>query len=123
MSAFDDLPEADQRLARSLQSTLRASEELDYVTAARLRAARARALAPLPHPMRNWLYASGGLTAAVLVAVLVLWRQPLADAPVAADIAGGQADVLDVLTDEVDADFYDDLDLYRWLDRSQDGRA
>jgi hypothetical protein len=34
-----------------------------------------------------------------------------------------QAEALDVLTDDVDADLYEDLDLYRWLEREHDGAA
>ena len=127
MSPFKELPEADQQLAQSLQAGLRASEELDYVTASRLRAARARAVAAARRPARGGLYASGGLTAAAIVAAVLLLQAPhlsqVAAPPFPESGAGTQADALDVLTDEVDADFYEDLDLYRWLARSHDGDA
>ena len=32
-----------------------------------------------------------------------------------------EAATLDVLSDELDADFYEDLELYRWLDHSRGG--
>jgi hypothetical protein len=34
-----------------------------------------------------------------------------------------QAEAIEILTDDEDADFYEDLDLYRWLDRNHDGTA
>ena len=45
MSDFEDLDEHDRALAQRLRAQLRASEELDYVTQAKLSAARARAVA------------------------------------------------------------------------------
>ena len=124
MTAFDELPDADQQLARSLQASLRASEELDFVTASRLRAVRARALSGMRRPARGWLYASGGLTAAAVVAAILVLHSPHPAAPLSGESpAGAQAEALDVLTDDVDADFYEDLELYRWLAASHDGDA
>ena len=124
MTAFDDLSAQDQELARSLQATLRANESLDYVTAAKLRAARARALSHTKRAARSWLFASSGLTAAAIVAVVLVLRMPHSGVPVATEApASSQVEALDVLTDDVDADFYEDLDLYQWLARNQDGAA
>lgn len=124
MNGFDDLTEQDQTLARRLQRHLQTSEaSLDYVTATRLRAARARALDGSSGTRRGgWLLASGGLTAAVAVAALLLTHGPLA--PHASSGGGavpGAPASIDVLSDELDPDFYEDLELYRWLDRSHDG--
>jgi hypothetical protein len=124
MSTFDELPDAERQLAQSLRASLRADEDLDFVTASRLRAARARALAaPRPAP-RGWLYASGGLTAAAIVAAVIVLRMPLPTLPHAAETGTtAQADAIEILTDDEDADFYEDLELYRWLDRNHDGAA
>jgi len=124
MSSFDDLPEPDRELARSLQSSLRADEALDFVTASRLRAARARALDTARPAQRGWWYASGGLTAAAVIAAVIVLRVPQPTLPHPSDAGStAQADAIEVLTDDVDADFYEDLELYRWLDRNHDGAA
>jgi hypothetical protein len=118
---LDELGEGERALALRLRAMLRESETTDVGTAARLAAARARALdAPRPTVPR-WLWAPGGLTAAAILAALVVQsglpgRQPGDARELAA------AEALEVLTDEVDADFYEDLDLYRWL-AEEDGRA
>lgn len=128
MTGPDDLPPRDQSLAEGLRTALRERETaLDLNTTARLRAARARAVGAAGEPVRrtNWLYASSGLaTAAAIAAVLVL-RPPQiepASAP-EGNARSTKAEAFDVLTDDVDADFYEDLDLYRWLDRGRDGAA
>jgi hypothetical protein len=36
-------------------------------------------------------------------------------------VEANPADALEVLTDDLDADFYEDLELYRWL--AEDGHA
>lgn len=123
MTAFNELTEPEQRLALALQAKLRGSEELDYVTRARLSAARARALDAARRPARTWLFASSGLTAAVALVAILLW-QPHLRGPSGIDASpGSQAEALDVLTDDVDAEFYEDLDLYRWLPGDADGDA
>jgi hypothetical protein len=119
----EDLTELDQpqrELAQALRSALRESEQLDYVASAKLRAARARALEAGQGRDRRWLLASGGLTAAAIFAALLMTTlRPHATRP--ADSAlfetaeAQQADALDVLTDDNDPDFYEELDLYRWL--------
>ena len=62
----------------------------------------------------TWWWTSGGLTAAALAAATLLLLSPSARTP---GIRGEatSADALDVLTDEVDPELYEDLDLYRWL--------
>ena len=104
--------------ADALRDRLRESEVLDCVTASRLAAARKRALAPAPASWR-WWFASGGSLAAALVALLMFGepRHQAAGEPV--EISS--ADALDLMTDEEDADFYEDLDLYRWLSEAPAG--
>ena len=124
MRPFDELPEADRVLAQSLHATLQSGEDLDFVTRSRLRAARARALAAAAPRPRGWLYASGGLTAAAIVAAVIVLRIPAPVTPHATDTATtAQAEAIEILTDDEDADFYEDLELYRWLDRNHDGSA
>jgi hypothetical protein len=112
MSDFNDLDERDRALASQLQPRLRASEELDAITQARLSAARARAVAQAfdkTSPRHTgWWLASGGLTAAAVLAVMLVLRTPQAVAPTTAD-------TLELLTDDVDPEFYQDLDMYQWL--------
>jgi hypothetical protein len=107
MSGFDDLDERDRALAQKLRTQLRASEDLDYVTQARLSAARARAVAASRRPA-GWWFATGGLTAAALLAVVLVLRVPQGAAPTTADS-------LELMTDELEPEFYQDLDLYKWL--------
>lgn len=120
---LDDLDEAHRAAALKLRAVLRESERVDAVTASKLASARARAVdaaAPASSPPR-WLWASGGLTAAAVVAALLVlqfggsqrWRADPAEA--------SAVEAIEVLTDDVDADFYEDLDMYRWL--ADDGRA
>lgn len=107
MSDFEDLDEADRALAQRLRTQLRASEELDYVTQAKLGAARARAIAAAPRHTGWWL-ASGGLAAAAVLAVMLVVRTPHPVAPTTVD-------ALELLADDVDPEFYQDLDMYQWL--------
>jgi len=119
---LEDLDEAQRTAALKLRSILRESERVDAVTSARLASARARAVAAsgTASPQR-WLWASGGVTAAAVLAALLLlqsgglqrWRADPAEVTA--------ADAIEVLTDDLDADFYEDLDMYRWL--AEDGRA
>jgi hypothetical protein len=115
MSDFEDLDERDRALATRLQARLRTSEELDYVTQAKLSAARARAVAAAPRH-RGWWMATGGLTAAALLAALLVLRTPHSLVPTTAD-------TLELLTDDVDPEFYQDLDMYQWLADSGAGSA
>ena len=116
MSDLDDLPPEQRRLATTLRARLRASEELDYVSRSRLAAARARALeAATPRPA-TWMLATGGLAAAAILAVLLVLPPREASTLPASD-------TLDLLTDELEPEFYEDLDLYRWLEEDGAGHA
>lgn len=110
----------ERELSDALRRTLRESESIDYVTASRLSAARKRAMATAGHGASRWQRAamSGALLAALLIAVFAPWRNLTPDAPaVSADTA--HLESLDVLGDEMEPEFYRDLDLYQWL--AQDG--
>jgi hypothetical protein len=118
---FDELDDAMRATALSLRSRLRASERVDAATASRLASARAQAVAQSgPASAPRWVWASGGLTAAAVVAAVLLlqfgtlqrWRTDRGD--------GTAAEAIEVLTDDVDSDFYEDLDLYRFI---EDDRA
>lgn len=105
----------DREFADAVAQALRASERLDAAVGARLAAARARALdaagRPRPPP---WAWTlSGAVAASLLVFALLPWRES-ATAP--ADIATVEA--LDVLTDEMDPEFYQNLELYQWMAES-----
>jgi hypothetical protein len=125
VSSFDELSPEEQDFAHKLRAGLRSQDaQLDELTTARLRAARRRAVdASTQRGAPRWLFASGGVAAAATIGALLL-LQPMHQGSVPA--SGSHAaplDALEVLTDEVDAEFYEDLDLYRWLEREHDGAA
>jgi hypothetical protein len=118
MSDFDDLNEQDRALAQRLRAQLLASEELDYVTQAKLAAARARAVTEAgatTAPRNAGWWAAGGLTAAAVLAAVLVLRTPHS--------VPATADTLELLTDDVDPEFYQDLDMYQWLADSGAGSA
>lgn len=108
-----------------LAARLRASEQLDYVTSARLSAARARAVAQRPQP---GAFALGRAVLALVLAPpraamlsllavtlsVVGWHslQPLAEPPT----TRAHAERFELLLDEHGPEFYADLELYQWLD-------
>lgn len=97
-----------------VRKALRESEQLDYVTASRLSSARKRALESGRNPRWQWAAISGALAAALVVAVFAPWRSfELPDPPASADSA--HLEVLDILGDEMEPEFYRDLELYQWL--------
>lgn len=116
MNDFEELEERDRELARKLRAQLRASEKLDFVTQSKLSAARARAVAAASSGQIGWWMATGGLTAAAVLTVLLVVRAPQSVAP-------STADTLELMTDDVEPEFYQDLDLYQWLADSGDGSA
>lgn len=101
-----------EQLAALRRDFERHAENLDAVTAARLGAARHRALATKQRPVRELLPA--GLFAAVLVAGLavLLWALPMQQQTPAAP-AAGDLDIL--LAGEELALYQEDLDFYLWL--------
>ncbi len=110
----------DDELARRLREGLRRSEaEIDPVTAIRLRAARARALEAAGPRRSGWLWAIPAATAATAGWVAMLWLPgtpgPLPAAPAASEAVAMEA--LDVLADEQGPEFYQNLELYEWLEQ------
>ena len=105
----------EKDLLQSADRLLRQSErELDELTAAKLRAARLRALETRPRHGLLWRL-TGGFAAAGLALGLaaVMWFQAPSDtaAPRASEAAVAD---LDLLTTE-SPDFYSELEFYRWL--------
>lgn len=131
MSNDNDLETGEQNWADRAGHALRASEaQLDAVTVARLRAARARAMDSACAPS-SWLAPGlrslGGIGAGAALAVAVLaWtllpRTTLTpETDPAVNLAG--MDALELLTDEQGPEFYEDLDLYLWLEEESGDRA
>lgn len=113
--------EHDDRM-EALRRALRDSEQLDMVTRAKLSAARARAIDAARRPARPWLWAVPAGATAVLVAALWMPGTPTTAPLPQAPGTAVASEALDVLTDEQSPDFYQDLELYEWLDREA-GRA
>lgn len=124
----------DCAFAQRLRDQLRESETLDYVTAARLSAARRRALAGEagsawlrsswgPRASGRWsvLVSAGAAALALLIAVWMPTQTPPALEAERAMPRMAQADTFEVLLDENELEFYEDLDLYRWLSEDAGG--
>lgn len=109
---YEELSPQQRELALRLRQALRESESLDYVTASKLAAARARALQPARSGW-NWAAGSGAVAAMLAVAILAPWRTPAPPAAVITDTA--QLEALDALGDEMEPEFYEDLEFYQWL--------
>ena len=89
----------------------REAEAIDPVTAARLAAARRRAVSAAARPrVAPWLPALAA-TAAGVVAVAVLWRPAQQPALPATD-----AEAVEIMIGESPEMFEDDPDFYLWLD-------
>ncbi|PTU31442.1 hypothetical protein [Stenotrophobium rhamnosiphilum] len=106
----------DLAFARKAAQALRHSETIDSETAAKLALARKRALAAAntPSAQLRSMWPVAAVTAAAIVAVLVL--QPERNSalnPAVADASG--VDTLDLLTDDMSPAFYRDLEFYQWL--------
>lgn len=99
---------------------LRASRDVDPVTAGRLRAARRTALAePRPAAGRRMLLPAGAFAVAAMAALLV-WQPgslSVAPAPVpaSAQAADGEPNDLPPDADSTDPALYQDLQFYSWL--------
>ena len=132
----NDLTTEERHWADRAGKALRESEtHVDAVTAARLRAARARALERVASeassswapalPGLTWLNGMGaGATLGIALLAWALLPRTAAVPEVAVNLAGVNA--LELLSDEQGPEFYQDLDLYLWLEESSevvDGRA
>jgi len=122
-SCPDDLDAEQAAFAADLAQRLRNSEQLDFVTTSRLSAARARALDAARRPQSPLWGAFGGgrlaLAGAVAVAAVtgaLLLHPQAARQPDPAPVAM-RGDALDLLLDEQDPQFYEDLEMLVWLDQ------
>jgi hypothetical protein len=105
------LSPGQRQLAARLRAELEQGSALDAVTAARLTAARHRALAAVA-PRRHAPLWAAALAAGVIgaLALGLQFRQ-------GADPAPGADDSMDLLVyEEEGPEFYQDLELYEWLD-------
>lgn len=129
----NDLTPEERQWSDSAGEALRRSEiQLDAVLTARLRAARARALAEASTRPALWGAAPGlpwlssvGAGATLAIGLLAWMLLPktgvLPEAAGTVNLAG--ADALELLTDEQGPDFYENLDLYLWLEESGEVRS
>lgn len=111
---LEGLTPAERKLALAARRMLRGSETPDAVAVARLNAARRRAIASVAQRRHSpWLLAApAALAAALLAWIVVPGVLPTASAPV----NPMSADALEVLADEMEPEFYENLDLYEALD-------
>jgi hypothetical protein len=109
----------DLALGRAVAQALRQSEAVDGHTAARLAAARQRALlaAGKPALAHRMLVPAGAFAAMALAAVVLRPHQQTAQSPLVASSQGVEA--LDLLTDDASPAFYRDLEFYQWLEKEQ----
>jgi hypothetical protein len=116
----EKLSEKEARfMEKARQSLLASEEQLDAVTASRLRDARRKAVEAAGERDRgffripNWARVGGVATAAAAVIVFMIWHDtPRQDLPVR------NADDLEIVlnVDSADImDLYEDLDFYEWL--------
>ena len=104
----------EQEWIRRARRALRNSEdELSGATRARLRAARARALAGARHVARWPVLAAA--VAAGIGAWLLVPRQAVVP-PIAEPVNAVAMDALDVMADDMGPEFYENLEMYRWLE-------
>jgi hypothetical protein len=116
----EKLSEKEARfLEKARQSLLASEEQLDAVTASRLRDARRKAVEAAGEPGKGllripgWARIGGVATAAAAVIVFMIWHDtPRQDLPLKS------ADDLEIVlnVDSADImDLYEDLDFYEWL--------
>jgi len=91
-----------------------ASENLDDKTRARLRQARRQALeSAADHTPFNWMFPAGGFVGVATVAIVTLsiWTAN----PVEEEFTDALSDI-ELLTSTESLAFYEDLEVYAWLD-------
>ena len=117
MNDLDELNPREREFAATAQRLLRESEQLDALTAARLAAARHRALEGAGK--RGWRSSLIlGVPAALAAALLLSIAAPRWLSPAATAVTPGEIEALGVAADadELDPQFYEDLDLSEALD-------
>jgi len=113
-----NLPGNEPWLERSLALLDQSVEAIDASTLSRLARARQHALARRHAQRRAWVGFGAIGAAAVLVLAFGLTRHAARPgiAPTPAAPASAQADGDDIVVDDDNAELYDDLDFYAWLD-------
>lgn len=117
---LDELPASDRAFAALARQRLRATEGLDYVEAARLAAARRRAISALDRPAQRPAWLLGPATAALALALLIAVlpsRLTVPANPVAVPVNQNELAALEWAADEAGPDFYRDLEFYQWLEQ------
>lgn len=115
------LDAGDRAFAQRARAALRASEQLDYVTAMRLQAVRRRALDRARRHRWPWLGPAGLIATALALAVWLPEQPGVAPLPSAVTTQLAHAELVEILLDENDPEFYEDLDFYRWLSEDAGG--
>ena len=87
------------------------ADQLDELTAAKLKAARLRALEAASRPRKLWVPAFGTATAAAVMLAVLLWQSP-SELP-------GPFEELDIIASGEDLELIEDMDFYDWLDATQ----
>jgi hypothetical protein len=124
MTDLNDLPVTQQQLARALRNQLRATETVDPATSARLALLRQQALSTPRRLNKSWLSGIDGLaiTALLVVLAIVLPQQlPRFSSGQASDSIN--LETVEVLSEEPEPEFYQDLDMLQWLAHETDSRV
>ncbi len=90
----------------------RHADNVDEVTAARLRAMRSRALAEKPERVRRWVLVTGLATAAAALLAVLVWQQQRSG------LNGLQED-WELLAAGEDLELIEELEFYDWLEHTQ----
>lgn len=124
---LDELSPTDRAFARAVRAQLRASEQLNYVEAARLSATRAQARELLmpTHRSSAWGWLAAPAAVAAIAFSLMRFDSPTpAVTPLpstdqllalSSDVNASTAAALEWVSDEAGPDFYRDLAFYEWL--------
>ena len=124
MTDLNDLDVTQQPLARALRSQLRAAETVDAATSARLALLRQQALSTPRRLGKAWLSGIDGLAITTLLVMLglVLPQQlPQFSSGQAGD--SNNLETVEVLAEEPEPEFYQDLDMLQWLAHETDSRV
>ena len=115
MSDLTDLNDTQRQLARTLRTQLRASEAVDPTISARLALLRQQALAAPGRTGRAWLTGIDGLAVAALLLVLVIVLPPQFPSMSTTPASDNSIESVEVLTEDMEPEFYQDLEMLQWL--------
>lgn len=106
----------ETELLQAAARLLRESEDkIDELTAAKLRAARRRALDAKPRTWHSWGWMNGAIAAGIVATLAaVLWLNNPIDRPLPVANDTPVTDV-ELLTARDNPDFYADLEFYNWI--------